>query len=343
MRASELAQAIEGRLEGGADPEISGIAPLDRAGATDLSLFSSAHYMADAADTAAGAVLASPDLAGRLPPGTPRIIVRNPHAALPMVLRLLYPPEPAVPGVHATAVVGAGAALGSEVSVGPYAIIGAGAQVGDGATIGAHTVVGRHCRIGPGAYLHPHVTLYDGAVLGARTILHSGVRVGVDGFGYASSRAGHEKIPHVGGCVLGDDVEVGANTTIDRGSIGDTVIGNGCKIDNLVQIGHNVRMGEHCIVVSQAGLAGSTRMGSFVTVGGQAGTRGHLTIGSGATVAAQAGVFGDVPAGATYSGYPARPHKESLRAQAGVFRLGDVMKRLRALERAVLGKTEPDQ
>lgn len=342
MKASELAQAIEGTLEGGTDPEITGTAPLDRAGPSDLSIFSSAQYAQEAAATAAGAVLVSAELAERLPSGACRIVVARPHAALPALLRLLHPPEPPIPGVAATAVIGAGAVLGEAVSVGEYAVIGEGTLLGDGAVVGAHASLGRHCRIGAGAYLHPHVTVYDGVVLGARVILHSGARVGVDGFGYSSSPAGHEKIPHVGGCVLGDDVEVGANTTIDRGSIGDTVIGRGCKIDNLVQVGHNVRMGEHCIVVSQVGISGSARMGDFVTLGGQAGIKGHITIGTGATIAGQAGVFGDVPAGATYSGYPARPHKEALRVQAALFRLPHLMKRLRALERAVLGRETPE-
>jgi UDP-3-O-[3-hydroxymyristoyl] glucosamine N-acyltransferase len=207
----------------------------------------------------------------------------------------------------------------------------------------ASVVVGRDCLIGEDAYLHPHVTVYDGSQVGPRSILHAGVRIGVDGFGYASSRDGHVKIPHVGRCIIGADVEVGANTTIDRGSIGDTVIGDGCKIDNLVQIGHNVRMGENCIVVSQVGISGSTQLGRFVTLGGQAGIKGHIRIGDGATVAAQAGVFGDVEAGATVSGYPARPHRDAMRAQALVLRLPDLMKRLRALERAVLGKDRPDE
>jgi UDP-3-O-[3-hydroxymyristoyl] glucosamine N-acyltransferase len=342
VKASELADAIEGRLEGGADPEITGTAPLDRAGPADLSIFSSAQYAADAAATRAGVVLVATDLAGRLRADAPRIVVPKPHAALPVLLRLLHPPEPAVPGVAPTAVIGAGVVLGHDVSIGHYSVIGDGTVVGDGAVTAAHVVVGRHCRIGAGAYLHPHVTVYDGVVLGARTILHSGARIGVDGFGYSSSRAGHVKIPHVGGCILGEDVEVGANSTIDRGSIGDTVIGSGCKIDNLVQIGHNVRLGEHCIVVSQVGVSGSVRTGDFVTLGGQAGIGGHLTIGSGATVAAQAGVFGDIPPGATYSGYPARPHREALRAQAALFRLQDLMKRVRALEASVPGKDDPE-
>jgi UDP-3-O-[3-hydroxymyristoyl] glucosamine N-acyltransferase len=342
LKASELAQAVAGRLEGGTDPDITGTAPLDRAGPSDLSFFASAQYAAEAAATRAGAVLVAPELSGRLRDDTARIIVKRPHSALPAVLRLLHPPEAVVPGVHPTAVIGAGATLDDGVAVGPYAIIGDGAHVGAGVVVGAHTVVGRHCRIGTGAYLHPHVTLYDGTVLGARCILHAGARVGVDGFGYSSSAAGHEKIPHVGGCVLGDDVEVGANTTIDRGSIGDTVIGSGTKLDNLVQVGHNVRMGEHCLVVSQVGISGSTRLGRFVTLGGQAGLKGHIRIGDGATIAGQAGVFGDVPAGATYSGYPARPHREALRAQAALTRVMDLWKRLRVLERGGQGGENPE-
>jgi UDP-3-O-[3-hydroxymyristoyl] glucosamine N-acyltransferase len=342
VKASELARAADGRLEGGADPELTGTAPLDHAGPHDLTILSAAQYAADAANTAAGAVLVTEALSDRLDPGMPRIVVGDVRRALIVVLPLLYPPVRPEPGIHETAVVGEGADIAPDASIAAHAVVGPGTAVAAGAVIAAHAVVGRDCRIGAGAYLHPHVTLYDGTVVGARSILQSGVRAGVDGFGYASSRAGHVKIPHVGRCIIGEDVEVGANTTIDRGSIGDTVIGNGCKIDNLVQIGHNVRMGDHSIVVSQVGVAGSTHIGRFVTLGGQAGLQGHIRIGDGATIGAQAGVFGDVPAGATYSGYPARPHKESLRAQAGLFRLPQVVKRLRALERAIFGEDRPD-
>jgi UDP-3-O-[3-hydroxymyristoyl] glucosamine N-acyltransferase len=342
LKASAIARAVAGRLEGGADPDLTGAAPLDRAGAADLSLLSSPRYLGEAGRTAAGAVLVNATLAARLPAGLPHIVVDDPHRALTVLLPLLYPPQRPAPGVDPSAVIEDGVTLADDVTVGAYAVIGGGSAVAAGAIVSTHAVVGRHCRIGAEAYLHPHVTLYDRVTVGERTILHSGVRLGVDGFGYSSSRAGHVRIPHVGGCVIGADVEIGANTTVDRGSIGDTVIGDGCKIDNLVQIGHNVRMGDHCIVVSQTGVSGSTRIGSFVTLGGQAGIKGHIRIGDGATIAAQAGVFGDVAAGATVSGYPARPHREALRAQAALLRLPELMKRLRALERAVLGRDQPE-
>jgi UDP-3-O-[3-hydroxymyristoyl] glucosamine N-acyltransferase len=337
LNASAIAQAVNGRLEGGTDPEIAGAAPLDHAGPSDVSLLSSARYLDDAARTRAGAVLVTPDLAVHVS-RLPHIVVDNAHAALGQLLPLLYPPRPRQPGIHPTAVIETGAALGEDVSIGPYAVVGAGTRVGDRVTLGAHVAVGRLCRIDADAYLHAHVTLYDGVTVGARSILHGGARAGVDGFGYTHDSGRHVKVPQVGRCVIGADVEIGANTCIDRGSIGSTVIGDGCKIDNLVHIGHNVRLGDHCIVIAQVGISGSTRAGRYVTFGGQAGINGHITIGEGATIAAQAGVFGDVPAGATVSGYPARPHREALRAQAGLFRIPDMMKRLRALERAVRGK-----
>jgi UDP-3-O-[3-hydroxymyristoyl] glucosamine N-acyltransferase len=341
LKASEIARAVDGRLEGGSDPDITGAAPLDHAGPSDVTMLSSPRYAKEAGTTAGGAVLVTRDLASALPAGPVRIIVDSVPRALATLLPVLYPQTRPAPGVHPTAIVEPGTAFGADVTVGPYAVIGAGSRLGARAVVGAHVAIGRLCRIGDDAYLHPHVTLYDGVSLGDRSIVQSGARLGVDGFGYASGPTGHVKLLHVGNCQIGDDVEIGANTTIDRGSIGPTVIGNGTKIDNLVQVGHNVRTGEHCIVVSQAGISGSTRLGRFVTLGGQAGIQGHARIGDGATVAAQAGVFGDVEPGITVSGYPARPHKVALRAQASLFRLPELMKRLRALEDAVTSIHRP--
>lgn len=337
MKASAVARAVNGRFEGGTDPDLTGAAPLDHATPSDLTLLSSPRYATDAATTAAGAVLVSEDLAPRLRSDLPRIVVTDVHAALSVLLPLIYPKPRPVPGVHPTAVLAPGVSIGANVTLGAYAVVGEGTRLDDGVVIGSHASIGRLCRIGADAYLHAHVTLYDGVTVGARSILHAGVRAGVDGFGYSHRDGRHVKVPQVGRCEIGADVEIGANSCIDRGSIGSTVIGDGCKIDNLVHIAHNVRLGEHCVVVAQTGIAGSTRAGRYVTFGGQSGINGHISIGDGATVAAQAGVFGDVPAGVTVSGYPARPHKESLRAQAGLFRLPALMKRLRALERAVFG------
>ena len=328
MRASELAAAVGGELEGGADPDLSGVAPLDRAGPRELAFLAQPKYAAEAVTTAAGAVLVTRTLAAQV--GTrPRIIVADVHRSLPAILELLHPEAPAVPGIHPTAVLEHGVQLGADVVIEAYAVIGRDSRVGDGARVGAHCVLGRDCVLGAGVYLHPHVTLYDRTEVGARSILHSGVCIGVDGFGYATVEGSHRKIPQVGSCRIGSDVEIGANTTIDRGSIGPTEIGDGCKIDNLVQIGHNVRVGADTIIIAQVGVAGSTRIGRRVTLGGQAGLQGHIRIGDGATIGAQAGVFGSVPPGAVYSGYPARPHRDALRAQAALFRLPRLLRQLR--------------
>jgi len=333
VKASEIASAVGGRLEGGADPELSGIAPLDRASPTELAFVAQARYAPEAASSRAGAFLLVPAVIGLVPADRPRILVADVHSCLPRLLPLFHPPSPRRPGVHPTAVLGRGAHLGSEASVDAYAVIGAGCVLGERVTIGSHCVLGQDCTVGDDVYLHPHVTLCHRTVVGARCVLHSGVRIGVDGFGFAPGPGGLQKIPQVGMVRIGADVEIGANTTVDRGSVGDTEIGEGCKIDNLVHIGHNVRVGAHSIVVAQVGISGSARIGRGVTLAGQAGIAGHVRIGDGATIAAQAGVFGNVPAGAVYSGYPARPHRVALRAQAALFRLPELLKRLRLSER----------
>jgi UDP-3-O-[3-hydroxymyristoyl] glucosamine N-acyltransferase len=330
LTAAAVADAVGGTLEGRGDAPVRALAPLERAGEGDLTFLASGKYAPLLARAAGAVVLVSPEL--RETPGAPaaRIVVGRPHEAMLAIIPRLHRPVRATPGVDPTARLGRGVELGEEVSVGPYAVIGDGARLGRGAVVGSHCVVGAGVAIGEGSQLFPHVTLYPGTSLGARVTLHAGVRVGSDGFGYVVREGRHEKIPHVGRCIVEDDVEVGANTTIDRGSIDDTVIGAGTKIDNLVQVAHNVRIGRLCVIVSQAGIAGSTRIEDGAVIGGQAGLGGHITIGRGAKVAGQAGVFGDVPAGETWSGYPARPHREALRAQGAMFRLPAI---IRGLER----------
>jgi UDP-3-O-[3-hydroxymyristoyl] glucosamine N-acyltransferase len=330
ITAEAIAALVSGELIGDGQAAVDGVAPLDRAASNHLSILSAARYAPLMAKTAAGVVLVDPEFRDAVG-GRARIIVKNPAEKLLALLPRLYPEEAPAPGVASTARIGRGVRLGEGVSIGEYAVVGADTRIGDGAAIGAQCVIGDGVSVGDGARLWPGVTIYSGASIGARTFIHAGARVGCDGFGYVFRDGAHQKIPHVGRCIIGDDVEIGANTTIDRGSIDDTVVGNGTKIDNLVHIAHNVRIGEKCLLMAQVGIAGSVTVGAGAILAGQAGISGHLSIGAGARIAAQAGVFGDIPAGETWSGYPARPHRESLRASAALLKLAGMMRRLEKL------------
>ena len=331
LTADALARLVGGRLVGNPGVELRGVAPLDRARGDELSLLASGKYATLFATSGAGAVLVAPALAEVGPGPACRIIVDQPYEAMLRVLPALYVPAPEPSGVHPTAVIGRGVVLGRDVAIGPYSMVGDGARLGDRVSIGACCVVGERAVIGDHSRLFPSVTVYPGTEVGQRVRLHTGVRLGCDGFGYVFGDGAHQKMPHVGRCVVGDDVEIGANTTVDRGSIDDTVIGAGTKIDNLVHVAHNVRIGRLCLIMAQAGIAGSAHIGDGCILAGQVGIGGHVTVGKGARVAGQAGVFGDVPAGETWSGYPARPHRESLRAHAAVFKLASLLKRLERL------------
>jgi UDP-3-O-[3-hydroxymyristoyl] glucosamine N-acyltransferase len=304
---------------------------LDRAGPGDVSFFAHRRYAEQFARSEAGVVLISPELADEARGPSCRVVVPAPHEALLRVLPALYRAPRAQPGIHATAVVERGVVLGDRVTIGPYAVLGQDARLADGVVIGAHCSIGRGVTVGEDSELLHGVTLYPGARIGRRVRLHAGVRIASDGFGYVFRNGAHEKIPHVGRAIIEDDVEIGANSTIDRGSIDDTVSGAGTRIDNLVHVAHNVRIGRLCLVMAQVGIAGSARIEDGCVLAGQVGVGGHLTIGAGARLAAQAGVFGDVPAGETWSGYPARPHKEALRAQAATFKLPSILRRLERL------------
>ena len=328
---------VGGTLTGDPDARVSAIAPLDRALPHHVTFLSSAKYVSLLAGADAGVLLVSPALAETPGSARARIVVADPYAAMLSLLADLYPPAPHAPGIHATAIIGRDASIGAGVTVGPYVVIGARTRVGARVHLHAHVVLGDGVEIGDDCELYESVTCYPGTTLGKRVRAHAGVRLGSDGYGYVFRNNAHEKIPHVGRCIVEDDVEIGANSTVDRGSIDDTVIGAGTKIDNLVQVGHNVRIGRLCLIMSQVGIAGSVRVGDGAMLAGQVGVSGHLTIGAGARLAAQAGVFGDVPAGETWSGYPARPHRDALRAQAAMFRLP---KMLRAIERLIRSSAE---
>jgi len=315
LTARVIADLVSGELRGDESAEVDGVAPLGRAERRHLSFLADGRYAAALASSSAGILLVTrelADLAGDVPA---RIVVDKPQAALLELLPRLYPPRQRVPGIDATVRIGRGTKIGSDVTLDSYCVIGEGAVIGDGVWIGSGTVVGDGVVVGEKSSLFPQVA-------------HSGVRIASDGFGYVFDGKSHVKIPHVGRCIIGDDVEIGANTTIDRGSIDDTVIGSGTRIDNLVQVGHNVQVGKLCLIMSQAGISGSARIGDGCVIAGQAGLGGHITIGEGARIAGQSGVFGDVPAGESWSGYPARPHRESLRATAALFKLSGMIKGL---------------
>ena len=340
LTADVIATEVGGRLVGDAAARVRGIAPLDRADGEELSFLSSPKYASLFAASRAGVVLVTPELVESPGVAKARIVVDKPHDALLALIPRFYLAPSAEPGIHPTAVIGRGADLGSRVSIGAYAVIGDGARIEDDVVIDAHAVIGAGVVVGAKSHLYPAVTAYSGAVIGQRVILHAGARLGSDGFGYVYRGGRHEKIPHVGRCIIEDDVEIGANTTIDRGSIDDTVIGAGTKIDNLVHIAHNCRIGRLCLIMAQVGIAGSVRVEDGCIIAGQVGISGHHTIGKGSTLAAQAGVFGDIPAGETWSGYPARPHKEALRAQAALFRLAPLMRQLEKLLNSARTKGE---
>ena len=333
----ELATLVAGELTGDPSLTVRGVATLADAEPDEIALLAAPRYRDQVAGCRACALLVSADLEGGLADSRPRVVVADPHAALIPLLARFRPSTLPCPGVHPTAVLDRGVTVGADVQIGPYAVVGCGSTIGDRVRIGAHSVVGAACRIGAETVLYPHVTLYDGVVLGARVILHAGSRIGNDGFGYAFTGSFHRKIPQVGGCVIEDDVEIGANSCVDRGSIGSTLIGRGSKLDNLVQVGHNVRIGPHCILTGQAGVAGSTTLAAGVQMGGQSGAIGHLVIGEGAKVGAKSTVFQDVPAGTTVMGTPASDHGPMRRAWTLIPRLPELFRRLRALER---GKTE---
>ncbi len=333
LTASQIADLVGGRVEGDAAHEVSGVAPLDRATSGTLSFLAESRYSAAAAATGASIVLVTERLAEHVGHVPARVIVAAPHQALAAVLPALYPPAAPSRSIHPTAVIGADVVLGDGVSIEAFAVVGDGCRLGDGAWIGPHVVLGDGVKVGGQSKLVAHVVCYPGTRLGDRVLVHAGARIGSDGFGFVFADGMHRKIAHVGGCVIGDDVEIGANCTIDRGSVGDTEIGAGTKLDNLVHVAHNVRIGRGCLLMAQVGVAGSAIIDDGVILAGQSGVVGHVRIGRAARIGAQSGVLTNVPAGETWSGFPARPHKETLRGYAAVRRLPGVVGPASAVDR----------
>jgi len=320
---------VGGRVEGDAERRVLRVATLEDAGPEDLSFLTNPRYRQASAGSRAGAILVGPGL--RIE-GRDLLVAPDPYVALAAILDRMHPEAVASPGVSADARVEPSAVLGQDVSIGAFAVIGAGARVGDRVQIGAGAVLGDRCTVGDDSVLKPRVVLYPGTSVGARCLIHAGAVLGGDGFGFATSAGTHRKVPQLGRVVVEDDVEIGANSTIDRGTLGETRIGCGTKIDNLVMVAHGVTIGPHGLLAAQTGVAGSTRIGSHVTMAGQSGTSGHLRLGDRVIVAAKTAVFSDVADGTFVAGIPAVDHRAWKRSIALVKMLPELRTRLRALE-----------
>jgi len=330
----EIARKLEGRLEGNGDALISGMAGLEDARAGDITFLSNPRYASFVAGTKATAVIVNDAWNGTAPCAVIR--VKNADAAFAVVASILCPPS-VVPssGIHGTAVIAPDVALGKDVSIGPYCVIEKGVRIGDRTVLFAGCYLGVGTTVGVGCRFYPHVTTREYTKIGNRVIIHNGAVIGSDGFGYSKDGNVWEKIPQVGIVEIGDDVEIGANVTIDRARFGKTLICQGVKIDNLVQIAHNVKVGENTAMAAQVGISGSTVIGANVQLGGQSGFSGHLTVGDNSVVGGQAGVIKDVPPATFVSGYPAMEHVKAMKLQAHVARLPELKQKIAGMEKRI--------
>jgi len=334
IRLDEIARSVEGKLVGDGAIAIRSVEPIEEAGEGAISFVANRRYRRFLSSTKASAVIVPPEL--EQDAVGPCIVSSNPYLCLQKVVRLFHGDGVVFPkGVHETAIVGTDVRLGEDVYLGPYGVIEDGCELGDGVIIGAGSFVGQGSRIGDRTILYPNVTVYHGTEIGRAVIVHSGTTIGSDGFGFAFDGTRYHKIPQIGKVVIEDEVEIGASSAIDRAALGVTRIGRGTKIDNLVQIGHNVTVGTYTVIAGQVGISGSTKIGSAVQIGGQVGLAGHIVIGDRARIGAQAGVTKSVPEGRIVSGYPARPHREEMRIEAAQARLPELLRRMKEQEKRI--------
>ena len=330
MRIEEIARLVGGRIEGDASREIHAVASLETAAEGDLSFAEGERGLKRASDSRAGCVLVKP---GETIAGRTTIAVAYPKMAFIRVAAALSPPPVVSPGIHPTASLAADVRLGKDVTIGPYAVLEHGVSVGDRTMLGAGVFLGAGASLGAGCVLHPRVTVYAGVQVGDRVVVHAGAVLGSEGFGYVFAEGRYHKFPQLGRLIIEDDVEIGSNSTVDRGSLGTTVIGEGTKIDNLVQIAHNVRIGRHAVIAAQTGISGSSVIGDSVMMGGQVGVADHVRIGEGAVIGAQAGIPSNkaVPKKYTMWGTPARPLAEFKKIHAYLSRLPELARKVKEL------------
>ncbi len=331
MRVCDLAQRLQAPFEGDGELDIERALPVEEAGAGDLAFAAGRKGVAMAEASQAGCLIVD----AAFPAGRTLIRVKDPRTAFAMALMALYPAKKYVPGIHPTAVVAPSATIGDGVHIGPHAVIGERARIGDHSAIGPGCSIGDDATIGPGSLLHPRVTIYDRVKVGARAVLHSGVVLGADGFGFVKVAGAYQKFPQVGSVELGDDCEIGANSTVDRAALGVTRLGNGVKLDNMVHIGHNCRIDDHVVIAAQTGMSGGCVIESGAVIGGQVGMGDKVRVESGAVLGSGSGVLTSkiVRGGETYWGTPARPLKEYLRQLAHVAQLPELAAKVKELEK----------
>lgn len=337
MKLRELADRIGGRISGDPDIEITGVSGINEAKQGDITFLGDKKNLHYALASNASALIVKEEikeLSGREHQGpASMLIVANPQFAFARALETFYvvPPKPS--GISDRAVISDNVTMGDDVTVHPFAFIGSNTVLGPGTTVSHGAFIGENVSIGSNSFIHPNVTIRENVTVGNNVIIHSGTVIGSDGYGYVMEKGEHYKIPQVGGVIIEDDVEIGANAAVDRATLGNTIIGRGTKIDNLVQVAHNVKIGKKCIITGQVGISGSVEIGDGVVLAGQVGVRDHMKIGKQAIISAQSGVVTDIPEGQIYSGKPAIPHKTWLKAQSIYSKLPEYMSRLKALEK----------
>jgi len=332
MKLKELADLIGGSISGDPEVEITGVSGIAEAKHGDITFLADKRHLGDILKTKASAVIAGSEIDGQ---SASILISDNPYFTFARALEVFYVRPVTPSGISDKAVVCTGASLGGDVSIYPNAYISGSAIIGSRVILYPGVFIGEGTSIGDESVIYPNVTIRENVSVGRKVIVHAGAVIGADGFGYVFEKGAHYKIPQVGGVIVGDNVEIGANVTIDRATTGNTVIGAGTKIDSLVQIGHNVVIGKNCIIVSQVGISGSVEIGDGVVLAGQVGVRDHVKVGNGVMVGAQSGIASDIPDGQIYSGTPAIPHKTWLRAQSIYSKLPEYIKRLLEIERKI--------